>query len=44
VEIPLLPPYDPAQDKKLPWENEMIAAIEELRTEKKSKSTTEPEA
>lgn len=37
AEIPNLPPYDPAQDEKLPWEDAVLAAIEELRAEKASK-------
>jgi tetratricopeptide (TPR) repeat protein len=37
VEVPTLPPYDPAKDKKLPWEDEVRAAIEKLRREKESK-------
>lgn len=31
AEIPKLPPYDPAKDKKHPWEDEVIAAIEKLQ-------------
>ena len=34
VPIPNLPPYDPAKDEKLPWEDEVRAAIEKLRAEK----------
>ena len=34
--IPDLPPYDPAKDEKLPWENEVAAAIEKLRAEKEA--------
>ena len=37
VPIPNLPPYDPAKDEKLPWENEVRAAIEKLRAEKEAK-------
>jgi hypothetical protein len=37
VPIPDLPPYDPAKDEKLPWEDEVRAAIEKLRTEKEAK-------
>ena len=33
AEIPNLPPYDPAKDEKLPWEDAVVAAIEELRAE-----------
>jgi len=32
--IPDLPPYDPAKDEKLPWEDELVAAVEKLRAEK----------
>lgn len=31
AEIPKLPPYDPAKDKKLPWEEEVAKAIEKLQ-------------
>ena len=41
VEIPTLPPYDPAKDEKLPWENEVEAAIEEQRIEKEAKNESE---
>ena len=34
VEIPDLPPYDPSKDEKLPWEDDVAAAIEKLRAEK----------
>jgi hypothetical protein len=34
TEIPKLPPYDPAKDEKLPWEDDVAAAIEKLRAEK----------
>ena len=36
AEIPNLPPYDPAKDEKLPWEDEVPAAIEKLRAEKEA--------
>lgn len=36
VPTPELPPYDPAQDEKLPWEDAITAAIEKLRAEKKA--------
>jgi hypothetical protein len=36
--IPNLPPYDPAKDEKLPWEDEVAAAIEKLRAEKEAKN------
>ena len=35
AEIPQLPRYDPAKDKKLPWEDELVAAMEELRALRK---------
>jgi hypothetical protein len=38
AEIPNLPPYDPAKDEKLPWEDEVAAAIEKLRAEKEAKN------
>jgi hypothetical protein len=38
AEIPNLPPYDPAKDEKLPWEDDVSAAIEKLRAEKESKN------
>lgn len=37
VPIPNLPPYDPAKDEKLPWEDEVRAAIEKLRAKRKAK-------
>lgn len=36
AEIPSLPPYDPARDEKLPWEDAVVAAIETLRAEKRA--------
>ena len=39
ADIPDLPPYDPAKDEKLPWEDEVAAAIEKLRAEKEAKNT-----
>ena len=36
ADIPNLPPYDPAKDQKLPWEDEVAAAIEKLRAEKEA--------
>ncbi|MCA8995266.1 MAG: hypothetical protein KDA88_25050, partial [Planctomycetaceae bacterium] len=32
--IPNLPPYDPAKDEKLPWEDDVLAAIEKLKAKK----------
>ena len=37
AEVPNLPPYDPAKDEKLPWEDDVAAAIEKLRAEKEGK-------
>jgi hypothetical protein len=36
VPIPNLPPYDPAKDEKLPWEDDVAAAIAELRRQQES--------
>lgn len=36
VAIPTLPPYDPAKDKKLPWDDKVLAAIEKLRAKKEA--------
>jgi hypothetical protein len=36
VPIPNLPPYDPTKDEKLPWEDEVAAAIAELRRQQES--------
>jgi hypothetical protein len=46
AEIPNLPPYDPAKDEKLPWEDDVAAAIEKLRAEKEAKTNkfSEPDA
>ncbi|HST21586.1 MAG TPA: DUF4062 domain-containing protein [Blastocatellia bacterium] len=33
AEVPNLPSYDPAKDEKLPWEDELVSAIEKLRVE-----------
>jgi class 3 adenylate cyclase len=41
AEIPSLPPYDPAKDEKLPWEDELTAAIEKLHAEKKAEKLKE---
>ena len=38
AEIPKLPPYHPAKHEKLPWEDEVAAAIEKLRAEKEAKN------
>lgn len=35
--LPKVSPYDPAKDEKLPWEDEVEAAITKLRAEKKAK-------
>lgn len=37
VAIPQLPPYDPAKDERLPWEDDVVSAIEKLRAEKEAK-------
>ena len=34
AEIPQLPAYDPANEEKFPWEDELIAGMEKLRAEK----------
>ncbi len=40
AEIPKLPRYDPSKDDKLPWEDEVAAAIEKLRrSERQAKQT-----
>lgn len=36
VEVPDLPPYDPGKEEKFPWEDEVLAAIEQLRAEKEA--------
>lgn len=41
AEIPDLPPYDPVKVEKLPWEDEVAAAIEKFRAEKEAKKATE---
>jgi len=38
AEIPNLPPYDAAKDEKLPWEDDVAAAIAKLRAEKEGKN------
>lgn len=38
IEIPTLPPYDPAKDEPFPWEAEVRAAIEKLRAEKQAET------
>jgi tetratricopeptide (TPR) repeat protein len=39
VPIPDVPPYDPAKDEKLPWEDELVAAVEKLRAEKSAENS-----
>jgi hypothetical protein len=39
VEIPSLLPYNLAKAEKLPWEDEVVTAIEKLRLEKSTKET-----
>lgn len=41
AEIPDLPPYDPAKDERLPWEDEVVSAIEKLRAKKKAVADAE---
>ena len=41
IPIPNLPPYDPAKDEKLPWEDEVRAAIEKLRAEEEAEKEAE---
>ncbi|MCP4583172.1 MAG: TIR domain-containing protein [candidate division Zixibacteria bacterium] len=41
VPIPNLPDYDPAKDEKLPWEDEVVAAIEKLKAENEAKKAAE---
>ena len=36
AEVPKLPPYDPAKEEKLPWEDKVAEAIEKLRAEKEA--------
>ena len=38
AEVPKLPPYNPAADEELPWEDEVAAVIEGLRAEKEAKN------
>ena len=40
VEIPKLSPYDPTRDEKLPWEDDLAAAIEKLRAEKEAEKAS----
>jgi tetratricopeptide (TPR) repeat protein len=44
AQIPDLLPYDPAKDEKLPWEDEVAAAIERLRAEKEAEMEMEKKA
>ena len=39
AEVPKLPPYDPQKDPKFPWESEVAAAIEKLRSKSKSEKS-----
>lgn len=41
AEVPPVPVYDPARDEKLPWEDEVVAAIEKLRAEKEAEGQEE---
>ena len=37
VPVPVLPPYDPAKDEPFPWEADVRAAIEKLKSENEAK-------
>lgn len=41
VEPPHLPSYDPVKDEPLPWETEVIAAIEKLRAQKEEEEAAQ---
>jgi hypothetical protein len=41
VAIPTLPPYDPAKDEKLPWEDKVNEIIEKLKKKKEEKTVIE---
>jgi hypothetical protein len=41
VQPPDLPPYDPAKDQKLPWEDDVVAAIGQLRAEKEAQDSVD---
>ncbi|HEV7903917.1 MAG TPA: DUF4062 domain-containing protein [Pyrinomonadaceae bacterium] len=41
ADVPDLPPYDPTRDEKLPWEDELTAAIGKLRAETEAKQAAE---
>lgn len=43
VEIPTLPPYDPAKDEPFPWEAEVRAAIDKLKAEKQATKDSQGE-
>jgi len=40
MNVPVLPPYDPAKDEPFPWEADVRAAIEKLKAEKKVASAS----
>jgi tetratricopeptide (TPR) repeat protein len=42
--IPDLPVFDPARVEKFPWEDDLAAAIEELRSEKAAEGGSKPDA
>jgi hypothetical protein len=44
AEIPELPPYDPAKDPKLPWEDAVAVLIERLRAEKEAETAEQADA
>lgn len=35
AEIPKFPPFDPSKEKRLPWEDEVVAAIQKLKRRKR---------
>lgn len=43
VEIPDLPPYDPAKDEPFPWKSDIRATIEKLKTEKEAREKPKAE-
>ncbi|MDJ0707839.1 MAG: hypothetical protein QNJ46_31575 [Leptolyngbyaceae cyanobacterium MO_188.B28] len=44
IPIPDLPPYDPAKEEKFPWEDELVAAIEELRAKAEAEKAADGQA
>ncbi len=41
VEPPETPRYDPSKDEPFPWEKDVLAALEELRAEKREEDANE---